>query len=61
MGITIRQNAVDNLKKFDAVRYAALGFPNPVPLDKRKQGRTLTGEMETKESGEFESGLAYDA
>ena len=61
VGITIRQNAVDNLKKFDAVRYAALGFPNPVPLDKRKQGRTLTGEMETKESGEFESGLAYDA
>ena len=27
VGITIRQNAVDNLKKFDAVRYAALVSP----------------------------------
>ena len=61
VGITMKQSAIDNLKKFDTKRYAALGFPNPVPKEKRKRGGAMPGVADTDEAGEYENGLAYDA
>ncbi|MBR6321765.1 MAG: hypothetical protein IKR59_02740, partial [Lachnospiraceae bacterium] len=61
VGITIKQNAVEGLKRFNPERYGALGFPNPVPAEKRRPVLTIMGTPAGREAGEFESGLAYDA
>lgn len=61
VGITIKQSAIDKLKSFDAKRYEALGFPNPVPKEKRRHGNTMMGAVNTENAEEFENGLAYDA
>ena len=31
VGITIKQNSVEGLKRFNSERYGSLGFPNPAP------------------------------
>jgi len=58
VGITIKQNAIERLKKFDPERYGALGFPNPVPADKRRKSAfpSLGGG-----GNDTENGLVYDA
>lgn len=61
VGITMKQGAIDKLKNFDAERYGRLGFPNPVPKEKRRRGRTVMGAANVEDEGEFENGLAYDA
>ena len=61
VGITIKQNAVEGLKRFDPKRYGTLGFPNPVPKDRRRPVLTIMGTPAGAAAGEYESGLAYDA
>ena len=61
VGITIKQSAVEDLKKFDLKRYATLGFPNPVPVEKRKPCSSMPGVSEKKGAETYENGLAYDA
>lgn len=61
VGITIKQGAIDKLKNFDAERYGALGFPNPVPKEKRRRGSTIMGPADAENAEESENGLAYDA
>jgi len=61
LAVHIKQNAVEGLKRFDPERYGAMGFPNPVPEDKRRPALSITGETLGKEAEAFESGLAYDA
>jgi len=60
VGITIKQNAIDGLKRFDPERYKDLGFPNPVPEDKRRPFTSMFGPA-SPDAGNYESGLAYDA
>ncbi len=61
VGITIKQSAIDKLKNFDAERYGALGFPNPVPRGKRRAGNVMMGAANNENADEYENGLAYDA
>lgn len=61
VGITIKQSAIEKLKNFDAKRYGVLGFPNPVPKEKRRYGNTMVGKVDMENPEEFENGLAYDA
>ena len=61
VGITIKQNAVDGLKRFDPERYKELGFPNPVPEGKRRPVTSMIGGPAAPGAEEYESGLAYDA
>lgn len=61
VGITIKQSAIEKLKRFDPVRYASLGFPNPIPREKRKRGGSIPGIPDTEEALDYENGLAYDA
>nr|MCR5032372.1 hypothetical protein [Lachnospiraceae bacterium] len=61
VGITIKQSAVECLKKFDPRRYKGMGFPNPVEKSKRRPGATTVGRCELKNPHDFENGLAYDA
>lgn len=61
VGITIKQSAIGKLKNFDAERYGALGFPNPVPRGKRRAGNVMMGAANNENADEYENGLAYDA
>jgi len=61
VGMTIKQNAIDKLKRYDAERYAKLGFPNPVPENKRRRGNTAVGDVPRADAGAYENGMAYDA
>lgn len=61
VGITIKQGAIEKLKKFNPARYAQLGFPNPVPREKRRKGNTVVGAADLENADDFENGLAYDA
>lgn len=61
VGITIKQNAIDKLQNYDPERYAPLGFPNPVPQEKRRPMGMVLGAANRSNAGEFENGLAYDA
>jgi len=61
VGITIKQNAINNLKRYDPQRYEKLGFPNPIPAEKRRRGNTMVGAFEHGTPEDFENGLAYDA
>lgn len=61
VGITIKQNAIDKLKRYDAKRYEKLGFPNPVPENKRRYGNTSVGGFTEGTPEDYENGLAYDA
>jgi len=61
VGITIKQNAVNGLKQFDPKRYGDLGFPNPVPKEKRRPVYSMIGRTPGEDAQNYESGLAYDA
>jgi len=58
VGITIKQKPLDRLMTFDPERYKGLGFPNPVPADKR---RKVAGPALGGGGDDIENGLAYDA
>ena len=53
IGITIRPNAVDALKRFDSDRYAPVSFADPLPPEQRPC--TITGVEANQERG-----LAWD-
>ena len=53
IGITIRPNAVDALKRFDPARYAPVSFADPLPPEQRPC--TITGVEANQERG-----LAWD-
>ncbi len=59
IGITAKQNVIDQLKRYDPERYAPLGFPNPVPPEKRRKPISMFGPGMA--NGDVENGLFYDA
>lgn len=56
IGITAKPISVDALKDFDAARYAALSFANPLPLDDPRNCATVAADS----SRETENGLIWD-
>jgi len=58
VGVTAKQSAINSLKKYDPLRYEPLlGFPNPVPPEKRRFTRNAIGGNDPN----VENGLFYDA
>ena len=69
VGITAKPVAVDALKNFDAERYAALSFANPLPLDDPANCSTVDSDADpttppaalpTDTSRSTENGLVWD-
>ena len=56
VGVTVKPISVEALKNFDPVRYAALSFRNPLPLDDPSNCATVPRDS----SRSTENGLAWD-
>ena len=63
VGVTVKPVAIQTLKEFDAMRYASLGFPNPLPPAQTCDQSRLPmprGGLPVESSPATENGLMWD-
>lgn len=63
VGVTVKPVAIQSLKEFDPIRYASLGFPNPLPLSQTCAQDKLPmprGGLPVESSPKTENGFIWD-
>ncbi|MCI8889076.1 MAG: hypothetical protein HFG70_13475 [Hungatella sp.] len=60
VGVSIRANVIDNLKRFDPVRYEALTYENPVPKEHRADRPQSNTYHDDYTDPDRENGLTWD-